>query len=115
PFAVLAQSADPHRWQLNMGRGVTAASQHAYDAHMLALVICIGIGALVFAAMAYAMFKFRHSKSAVADTSFTHSTKPEIIWTVIPVILLVGMAVPATSKLIDMYHTRESEMTVKAT
>jgi len=113
PFAALA--ADPKPWQLNMGRGVTASSQHAYDAHMLALWICVGIGAVVFAAMAYAMFRFRHSKGAVPDTSFTHSTRLEIVWTVVPIILLVVMAVPATAKLIAMYDTRESEMTIKVT
>lgn len=113
PFAALAADAKP--WQLNMGRGVTASAQHAYDAHMLALIICVAIGAVVFVAMAYAMFKFRHSKGAVPDTSFTHSTKLEVMWTVIPVILLVIMAVPATAKLIAMYDTRDSQMTVKVT
>ncbi|MEG3192993.1 cytochrome c oxidase subunit II [Lysobacter sp. D1-1-M9] len=117
---VLAQatslsSADPQRWQLNMGRGVTHLSQNAYEAHMLALWICIAIGVLVFGAMAVAMFKFRKSKGAVADRDFTHSTKLEILWTVVPVILLVLMAFPATSKLIEMYDTREAEMTVKVT
>ena len=115
PFAVLAQAADPKPWQLNMGRGVTSSSQHAYEAHMLALWICAGIGLVVFAAMGYAMYKFRHSKGAVPDTSFTHSTKLEILWTVIPVILLVVMTVPATQKLIAMYDTRGAEMTVKVT
>ena len=113
PLAALA--ADPVPWQLNMGRGVTASAQNAYEAHMLALWICVGIGVVVFAAMAYAMFRFRHSKGAVPDTSFTHSTRLEILWTVIPVVLLVIMAVPATAKLISMYDTRESEMTVKVT
>src|SRR5690606_20488713 len=113
PFAALA--ADPKPWQLNMGRGVTATSHNAYEAHMQAMLICIGIGLVVFGAMTYAMFKFRHSKGAVPDTSFTHSTKLEILWTVIPVILLVLMVIPATAKLIDMYDTRESEMTVKVT
>jgi cytochrome c oxidase subunit 2 len=65
--------------------------------------------------MGYAMYRFRHSKGAVPDTSFTHSTRLEILWTVIPVVLLVIMAVPATAKLVAMYDTRESEMTVKVT
>ncbi len=56
----------PSRWQLNMGEGVTAQSMNAYSAHMLALWICVAIGILVFGAMAVAMFKFRHSKGAVA-------------------------------------------------
>jgi len=115
PAAVLAQAADPQRWQLNMGKGVTATSHNAYEAHMLALVVCIGIGLVVFGAMAYAMFKFRKSKGAVPDTSLTHSTKLEAVWTIIPIILLVVMAVPATAKLIAIYDTREAEMTVKVT
>ena len=115
PVAAMAQSADPKPWQLNMGKGVTASSQHAYDAHMLALWICVAIGVIVFGAMAYAMFKFRKSKGAKPDVDFTHSTKLEIIWTVVPIALLVLMAFPATSKLIAMYDTRDAAMTVKVT
>ncbi|KAB8190754.1 cytochrome c oxidase subunit II [Lysobacter maris] len=115
PMLAQAQAADPKPWQLNMGRGVTHLSHNAYEAHMLALWICVGIGILVFGAMAVAMVKFRHSKGAKPDTSFTHSTKLEVIWTVVPVALLVLMAFPATSKLINMYDTRDSEMTVKVT
>lgn len=115
PLVALAQQADPVRWQLNMGRGVTHLSQNAYEAHMQVLWICVGIGVLVFGAMAIAMFKFRKSRGAVADTAFTHSTKLEVMWSVVPVILLVMMAVPATSKLIESYDTRESQLTVKVT
>ena len=115
PVLAFAQAADPKPWQLNMGRGVTAQSVNAYEAHMMALWICVVIGILVFGAMAVAMFKFRHSKGAVPDKDFTHSTKLEIIWTVVPVVLLVAMAFPATSKLIKMYDTRQSQMTVKVT
>jgi len=114
PALAWAQSADPHRWQLNMGKGVTSSSQHAYDAHMIALIVCIVIGIIVFGAMGYAMFKFRHSKGAVA-AQFSHNTTAEIIWTVIPVLILVVMAWPATTKLIAMYDTRDAEMTVKVT
>lgn len=116
PVTAMAQSADPHRWQLNMGEGATVSSQHAYDAHMLALWICVAIGVIVFGAMGYAMFKFRKSKGAKPDVDFTHSTKLEVIWTVVPILLLVVMAFPATSKLIAMYDTeRGAEMTVKVT
>lgn len=109
-----AQSADPHRWQLNMGRGVSPIAQNAYDAHMYVLWVCVVIGVLVFGAMGYAIFKFRKSKGAVAS-QFSHNTTAEIIWTVIPVIILVVMAFPATTKLIEMYDVRDSEMTVKVT
>ncbi|UWX03944.1 cytochrome c oxidase subunit II [Pseudoxanthomonas sp. NC8] len=112
--AGLAQSADPHRWQLNMGRGVTASSQNAYEAHMIVLIVCVIIGVIVFGAMGYAMFKFRRSKGAVA-AQFTHNTTAEAIWTVIPVLILIAMALPATAKLIAMYDTRDAEMTVKVT
>ncbi|MBP6749930.1 MAG: cytochrome c oxidase subunit II [Xanthomonadaceae bacterium] len=115
PSIALAQSADPERWQLNMGRGVTQSSENAYSAHMVALWICVGIGVIVFAAMAYAMFKFRKSKGAVPDVNFTHSTVLELIWTVVPVALLVLMAFPATDKLMKMYDTRDAAMTVKIT
>ena len=120
PVLAFAQSGDtwthaPQRWQLNMGEGVTAQSLNAYSAHMLALWICVAIGVLVFGAMAVAMFKFRHSKGAVPDKDFTHSTRLEVVWTVVPIVLLVLMAFPATSKLIAMYDTRDSQMTVKVT
>ncbi|MGE8279580.1 MAG: cytochrome c oxidase subunit II [Stenotrophomonas sp.] len=112
--AAWAQSADPKEWQLNMGKGVTHTSRMAWDAHMVALWVCTVIGVLVFGAMAYAIFKFRKSKGAVA-AQFAHNTKAEIIWTVIPIIILIVMAWPATAKLIAMYDTRDSEMTVKIT
>ncbi|MEO6519861.1 MAG: cytochrome c oxidase subunit II [Pseudoxanthomonas sp.] len=114
PVLSWAQSADPKPWQLNMGKGVTASSQNAYDAHMIALWVCVVIGILVFGAMAYAMFTFRKSKGAVA-AQFSHNTTAEIIWTVIPILILIVMAWPATAKLIAMYDTRDSEMTVKVT
>ena len=114
PALAWAQSADPKPWQLNMGKGVTTSAQHAYDAHMVALGVCVVIGVIVFGAMAYAMVKFRHSKGAVA-AQFSHNTTAEIIWTVIPILILIVMAWPATAKLIAMYDTRDSEMTVKIT
>ena len=119
PLAVQAQeaagSADPQRWQLNMGRGVTPTAHAAYDAHMITLWICVIIGLLVFGAMAFAMFKFRKSKGAVPDTGFTHSTKLEVIWTTVPILILIGLAFPATKGLLRMYDTRDAEMTVKVT
>ncbi len=114
PMMAWAQEADPKRWQLNMGRGVTPTSYAAYDAHMWVLWICVVIGIIVFGAMAYAIFKFRKSKGAVAS-QFSHNTTAEIVWTVIPVVILVVLAFPATSNLIKMYDTRNAEMTVKVT
>ena len=114
PGTALAQAADPKPWQLNMGKGVTQTSRLAWESNNLSLIVCTVIGVIVFGAMAYAMFKFRKSKGAVAAT-FSHNTKAEIIWTVIPVIILVVMAWPATANLIKMYDTRDAEMTIKVT
>jgi cytochrome c oxidase subunit 2 len=110
-----AADSEPVRWQLNMPEGVTRTSQNAYDMHMLMLYICVFIGIVVFGAMGYAMFKFRKSKGAKPDVDFTHSTKLEIIWTVVPVLILVVMAVPATTKVLEQYETKGHEMTVKVT
>ncbi len=109
-----AQAADPKAWQLNMGRGVTQTARMAWEAHMVALWVCVVIGLVVFGAIAVAVVKFRKSKGAVAAT-FSHNTKAEVIWTVIPVLILIVMAWPATAKLIAMYDTRDAEMTIKVT
>ncbi len=113
PLALAA--LEPKRWQLNMTQGVTRTAENAYDMHMLMLWICVVIGIVVFGAMAYAMFKFRKSKGAKPDVDFTHSTKLEIIWTGVPILILVAMAVPATQRVIEQYDTKGHEMTVKVT
>jgi cytochrome c oxidase subunit 2 len=109
-----ALAADPVAWQLNMAPGVTETSAEVYRLHNLILGICVVIGILVFGAMGYAMFAFRKSKGAVA-AQFSHNTVAEVIWTVVPILILVAMAWPATRTLFRMYDTTESEMTVKIT
>ena len=113
------QGTEPVRWQLNMIPGVTATSHNAYHAHMIMLWICIVIGIVVFGAMTYAMIKFRKSKGAVADTNFTHSTVLEAIWTVVPIVILVGSAIPATRMVMAQYDAdhdaRPADMTIKVT
>jgi cytochrome c oxidase subunit 2 len=113
--AGVASAAPPQRWQLNMTTGVTETARTAYELHMIMLWICVAIGIVVFGAMFYAMFKFRKSKGVVPDTHWTHSTKMEVLWTVIPVLILIVMAVPATRGLMLMTDTARSEMTVKVT
>ena len=107
-------TAAPHRWQLNMGEGATKTARIAYESHMIVFTICVVIGVIVFGAMAWSMFRFRKSKGAVA-AQFSHNTKAEIVWTLIPVLILIGLAWPATRNLIRMYDTRDAEMTVKVT
>ena len=113
------QGTEPVRWQLNLIPGVTATSHNAYHAHMIMLWICVVIGVVVFGAMAYAMFKFRKSKGAVPDTNFTHSTVLEALWTVIPIVILIGSAIPATRMVVAQYNADNdptpAEMTIKVT
>src|SRR6478752_2323334 len=113
------QGTEPVRWQLNMIPGVTSTSHNAYHAHMIMLWICIVIGIVVFGAMGYAMFAFRKSKGAVADKDFTHSTVLEAIWTVIPIVILIGSAIPATKMVITEYDAghdaRPADLTIKVT
>lgn len=114
PAAAWAQSADPHRWQLNMGKGVTPMAHNAYNTHMWGLWMCVVIGVIVFGAMFYALFAFRKSKGAVA-AKFSHNTKAEIIWTVIPILILVVLTIPTIRNLIYVYDTSESALTVRIT
>lgn len=109
-----ALGADPQPWQLNMGPGVTEVSREVYWLHNLILWVCTIVGVLVFGAMGYAMFAFRKSKGAVPAT-FSHNAKAELIWTVIPVVILVLICWPSTKTLYKMYDASESEMTVKVT
>ena len=106
--------ANPEPWQLNMTRGVTPIAERIHGVHMLAFWVCVAIGVIVFGAMIYAMLKFRKSKGAVAET-WSHNTTMEAIWTVVPIIILIVMAWPATKLLVDMADVENSEMTVKVT
>jgi cytochrome c oxidase subunit 2 len=99
---------------INMTRGVTPQSLTHYHLHMTILWICVVIGVIVFSAMFISIVLHRKSRGHEAAT-FTHSTKAEIAWTVIPVLILVVMAVPATRALVDMEVAPETEMTVKIT
>jgi len=101
-------------WELNMPVGVTELSRDIYGLHMLIFVICVVIGIVVFGVMIYSIVSFRHSKGAVA-ANFDHSTKLEIVWTIIPIAILVGMAVPAADKLIKIEDTRDSKLTIEVT
>ncbi|RPB42648.1 cytochrome c oxidase subunit II [Vibrio diabolicus] len=98
----------------NMTKGVTAISGQVYELHMLIFYICCVIALIVFGVMFYSIFRHRKSKGAVA-AHFHESTKVEVIWTVIPIIILVAMAIPATKTLVAMEDTSQSDITVKIT
>ncbi|MEQ8426624.1 MAG: cytochrome c oxidase subunit II [Gammaproteobacteria bacterium] len=98
----------------NLTEGVTPTSQKVYDLHMTILYIVTVIGIGVFAVMCWSIFHHRKSKGAVA-AQFHHSTFAEVTWTIIPILILVAMAVPATKTLIFMEQTGDAEMTIKVT
>ena len=101
-------------WELNMPRGVTETSHTIYDLHMLILWICVAIGVVVFGVMFWSIIYHRKSRGAKA-AQFHESTTVEVIWTIIPFIILIGMAVPATNVLIDLYDTSESDIDIQVT
>ena len=107
-------AANPERWQLNMTTGVTQTAAEVHQLHMLIFGICVAIGIIVFGAMFVAMVRFRKSKGAVAAT-WSHNTLAEIIWTVVPILILVAMAIPATKTLFKIDDVTGAEMTVKVT
>ncbi len=101
-------------WQMNLPPGATEISRRIYDLHMLVLWVCTAIGVLVFGALAYAIVAFRQ-KEGVKPARWDHSTIAEIVWTVIPVFILVALAIPAARALVYIEDTRGSELTVRIT
>lgn len=101
-------------YALNLMQGVTKVSNHLYDLHMLILWICVLIGIGVFGVMFYSIYHHRKSKGHVAE-QFHESTKIEIIWTIIPTLILVGMAIPATKAMLELDEVADSDMTIKVT
>lgn len=99
---------------VNLTQGVTDISQRVYDLHMVILTICAIIGLVVFGAMLYAIINHRKSKGATA-AQFHESTKVEVLWTVIPFFILIGMAIPATTTLIEMEDNSAADITIKIT
>ena len=100
--------------KLDMREGVTDMSARIQQIHHMGLWVCIVVGVIVFGAMFYTMFAHRRSKHPVPAT-FSHSTLVEIVWTTIPVLILVGMAIPAAIALREIENNEDSDMTVVIT
>ena len=109
-----AAVANPVPDQLNMSPGVTTWSKVPYDLNNTVLIVCCVIGVLVFGAMFIAMFRFRKSRGAVAE-KWSHNTMVEVVWTTIPVIILIGLAYMGTRGLQSFANTTGSQLTVKVT
>ena len=114
-IALLAMPAATAEYKLNMTEGVTPISGELYGLHMLVFWVCVVIGVLVFAVMAWSIFHHRKSKGAVA-ANFHESTTIEIIWTVAPLLILIGIAIPATATLLDLEDAKtNADITLQVT
>jgi cytochrome c oxidase subunit 2 len=100
---------------LNMPKGVSELSREIYDMHMIMLWICVIIAVLTFGAMIIAMVRFRKSKGAIPDGKMLHNARLEAAWTLIPTLILIGMAIPSVEKLIKIEDTSGSALTIKIT
>lgn len=115
PTLLLAASANAaNSMPLNMTKGATEISQQVYQLHMTIFWICCVIGAVVFGIMFWSIIRHRKARG-VQPASFHESTKIEILWTAIPVVILIGMAFPATKTLIAMEDTSSADVTVLVT
>jgi len=100
--------------QVNMSPGVTELGADIFELHMLIMWICVVIGVAVFAVMFYSIYAHRKSKGHQAS-QFHESTKVEVAWTVVPFLILIAMAVPATSTLLEVYDNDEAELDILIT
>ena len=107
-------SAESATRQLNMPQGVTEVSQAAYDIHMIMMWICTVIGIAVFGFMFYVMYAHRKSRGAVA-ANFHENHVVELIWTIVPALILIVMAIPATTALLKVYDTENADIDIKVT
>jgi cytochrome c oxidase subunit 2 len=101
-------------WTVNMAPGATEVSHAVFDLHMTIFWICVVIGIVVFGAMFWSMIVHRRSTGQVA-AKFHESTTVEILWTVVPLLILVAMAIPATRTLINIYDTSEPDIDIQIT
>lgn len=111
-MAPVSAATAPDQWQMNMYKGVTPISHDIYWLHMVAIWVCAAIGVVVFGVMIYSLIHHRKSKG-YKPASFHDNTRLEIIWSIIPFIILIGLAVPATHILARMDDSSEADITIK--
>ena len=113
-LAGAAGSAMAVQSRFNLVPPRTPIAEQIYDLHTMMLVICTVIFVAVFSVMFYSIWKHRKSKGAVA-ASWHESTTVEIIWTVIPFLIVIVMALPATKTVVAMKDTSNADLTIKVT
>ena len=104
----------PKVHQLNLIEPATAIARDQHWIHNFVMVICLVIFVAVFAVMFFSILKHRKSKGA-KSASFHESTAVEIAWTVVPLLIVVGMALPATRMVVEQKDTSGADITIKAT
>ncbi len=112
--SVFALAAGETASSVNMSPGVTEVGRQIFDLHMIILWICVVIGIVVFSVMFYSIIYHRKSRG-VTPSTFHESTRVEIAWTIVPFLILVAMAVPATTTLLDIYDHDDAEIDVVVT
>jgi cytochrome c oxidase subunit II len=101
-------------WELDMPVGATTLSNMIRDLHREILLICTVIAIILFGIMGYAIFAFRKSKGVKA-ASFSHNTTAEIIWTIIPIFILIYMAIPSARGILEIEDASNPDMTIQVT
>ena len=110
--ALMPAVAGAERYNLQAPQSIIA--HEIYDLHTLIFLICCAIFVAVFGTMTYSIIKHRKSVGHKAE-QFHENTLVEIIWTIVPFIILIGMAIPATKTIIAMKDTSNPDITIKAT
>nr|WP_315477049.1 cytochrome c oxidase subunit II [uncultured Undibacterium sp.] len=113
-WAVKDSPGGPAVKQLNLQTPVTQIAEQIYSIHNLMLYICLAIFVAVFGVMFYSILKHRKSLGHKPAT-FHESTTVEILWTIVPFFIVIGMALPATKTVVAMKDTANADITIKAT
>ena len=113
-LAINDMPGGPSRFQLNLQPAATKVAEEVAYLHWMMLIICLVIFIAVFGVMFYSIFKHRKSLGHKA-ASFHESTTVEIIWTVVPLIIVIAMALPATKTVVAMKDTTNADITIKVT
>ena len=112
--ALLSSKSVLAEYTINMTKGVTDISNDIWGLHMMVFWVCVAIGVVVFGAMFYSIIAHRKSRGAKAS-NFHESTTVEFLWTGIPILILIAMAIPASKTLIDIEVLDKADMTIKVT
>ena len=113
-FFIFCASSAQAAYELNLRTPVTTIANQIYDLHMLILYVCAAIFVVVFTVMFYSIYKHRKSVGHKAVQFHEHHLL-EVVWTIIPALILVGMAIPATKTILAMKDTSAADMTIKVT